>query len=142
MRVRNRLNRRMVVLTLLGEKINQMAVVCKQPIFAPHLAHEGMSVRQRGLALRGLADMGDNVFRLDLIGAHQVGNGRVGAGFVVVNKRTPLPSKKPIPKPSAWWSVMPPRRRKPSKENMMSVGVLQFMPSSWHMVLTFILGYL
>ena len=30
--------------------------------------------------------MGDNVFRLDLIGAHQVGNGRVGAGFVVVKQ--------------------------------------------------------
>ena len=36
----------MVVLALLGVKINQMAVVGKQPIFAPHLAHEGMSVRQ------------------------------------------------------------------------------------------------
>ena len=84
--------------------------------------------------------MGDNVFRFDLVGAHQVGNGRVGAGLVVVKQAHAFAFKKPIPKPSAWWSVMPPRRRKPSKENMMSVGVLQFMPSSWHMALTFIFG--
>ena len=30
--------------------------------------------------------MGDNVFRFDLVGAHQVGNGRVGAGLVVVKQ--------------------------------------------------------
>ena len=30
--------------------------------------------------------MGDNVFRFDLIGAHQVSNGRVGTGLVVVKQ--------------------------------------------------------
>lgn len=30
--------------------------------------------------------MGDNVFRFDLVGAYQVGNGRVGTGFVVVKQ--------------------------------------------------------
>ena len=30
--------------------------------------------------------MGDNVFRFDLVGAHQVGNWRVGTGLVVVKQ--------------------------------------------------------
>ena len=30
--------------------------------------------------------MGDNVFGFDLIGAHQVSNGRVGAGLVVMKQ--------------------------------------------------------
>ena len=46
--------------------------------------------------------------------------------------RTPRPSKKAIPKPSEWQSVRPARRRKPSKEKTISVGVLQFIPSNWH----------
>ena len=31
------------------------------------------------------------------------------------------------------WSVRPPRCAKPAKEKVTSVGVLQFIPSSWHM---------
>src|SRR5687767_2821435 len=38
-----------------------------------------------------------------------------------------------MPQPSAWWSVRPPRCAKPVKLNVTSVGVLQFIPSSWHM---------
>jgi hypothetical protein len=38
-----------------------------------------------------------------------------------------------MPQPSAWWSVRPPRWAKPVKLNVTSVGVLQFIPSSWHM---------
>ncbi|EEG32648.1 hypothetical protein NEIFLAOT_02354 [Neisseria flavescens NRL30031/H210] len=37
---------RVVKLALLGEKINQMAVVCKQPIFAPYFAHKRVGVNQ------------------------------------------------------------------------------------------------
>src|SRR5450759_5333827 len=48
------------------------------------------------------------------------------------NRRTPLPSKKAMPQPSAWTSVSPPRFWNPVKEKQMSVGVLQFMPNSWH----------
>jgi hypothetical protein len=29
---------------------------------------------------------------------------------------------------------MPPRLAKPEKEKVMSVGVLQFIPNSWHML--------
>ena len=35
--------------------------------------------------------------------------------------------------PSAWWSVRPPRCAKPVKLKVTSVGVLQFIPSNWHM---------
>ncbi len=38
--------------------------------------------------------MGDNVFRFDLIGAYQIGNGRVGAGFVVVKQAHTFAFKK------------------------------------------------
>jgi hypothetical protein len=46
------------------------------------------------------------------------------------NSRTPEPSKKAIPNPSLCSSA---RVQKPVKLNTMSVGVLAFMPSSWHM---------
>jgi hypothetical protein len=35
--------------------------------------------------------------------------------------------------PSRCLSVRPPRACKPVKEKQISVGVLQFMPSNWHM---------
>jgi hypothetical protein len=54
------------------------------------------------------------------------------------NTRTPRPSKKAIPQPSPWISVSPPRAWKPAKEKQMSVGVLQFIPKSWHMILILI----
>ena len=76
----------MVILALLGIEINQMSVVREEPVFAPHFAHEGMGVGQRGLSLRGFADVGDDVFGFDLVGANQVGDGGVGAGFVVVKQ--------------------------------------------------------
>ena len=86
--------------------------------------------------------MGDNVFRLDLIGAHQVGNGRVGAGFVVVKQAHAFAFEKADTEAVGMVVGNAATAAEASKENMMSVGVLQFMPSSWHMVLTFILGYL
>src|SRR5205085_612438 len=47
-----------------------------------------------------------------------------------MNTRTPLSSKKPMPKPSLCSSA---RVAKPVKLNITSVGVLAFMPRSWHM---------
>jgi len=38
------------------------------------------------------------------------------------------------PLPSAWTSVPPPRFWNPVKEKQMSVGMLQFIPNSWHTV--------
>ena len=38
--------------------------------------------------------MGDNVFRFDLVGAYQVGNGRVGTGLVVVKQAHAFAFKK------------------------------------------------
>jgi hypothetical protein len=55
--------------------------------------------------------------------------------------RTPRPSKKAIPQPSPCTSVRPPRAWKPAKEKQMSVGVLQFIPSSWHMIVIFASRY-
>jgi hypothetical protein len=46
-------------------------------------------------------------------------------------QRTPAPSKKAMPKPSLCSSA---RVEKPVKLNTMSVGVLPFIPSSWHIV--------
>src|SRR4051812_26133338 len=43
--------------------------------------------------------------------------------------RTPAPSKKAMPNPSLCSSA---RRAKPVKLNTRSVGVLAFMPRSWH----------
>jgi hypothetical protein len=40
-----------------------------------------------------------------------------------------------MPQPSVWWSVRPPRWANPVKLKVTSVGVLQFIPSSWHMAL-------
>src|SRR5689334_4217548 len=54
-------------------------------------------------------------------------------GLASKKVRQPFPSKKAIPQPSRWSSVFPPRAEKPSKEKQMSVGTLQFIPSSWHM---------
>jgi hypothetical protein len=41
-----------------------------------------------------------------------------------------------MPQPSLWWSVLPARCEKPLKLKLISVGVLQFIPSSWHMAKT------
>src|SRR5690606_18885562 len=38
-----------------------------------------------------------------------------------------------MPQPSVWSAVRPARWAKPVKLNVTSVGVLAFMPSSWHM---------
>src|SRR3569832_238142 len=55
------------------------------------------------------------------------------AGWWSTKCRSPAPSKKAMPQPAAWWAVLPPRCAKPLKLNVTSVGVLQFIPRSWHM---------
>ena len=57
----------------------QVAVVRKHPVAAPQLAHEGVGVLQRHAALRGLADVGDDVVAADRVALDQVGHRRVGA---------------------------------------------------------------
>ena len=57
--------------------------------------------------------------------------GEVVAGAASMKCRRPRPSKKAMPKPSLCSTA---RVAKPVKLNTRSVGVLAFMPSSWHMV--------
>jgi hypothetical protein len=64
-------------------EILQVAVVGEHPVAAPHLAHEGMAVFQRHLALRGLADVGDDVQRFDRIALDQFGDRRGDGGLVI-----------------------------------------------------------
>jgi hypothetical protein len=66
-----------------GLEFLQVAVVGEDPVAAPHLAHERMAVFKRHLALRGLADMGDHVDRLDRIALDQFGDRRGDGRFVV-----------------------------------------------------------
>ena len=55
-------------------------------------------------------------------------------GRCLLRRQRPLPSKKATPHPSAWWSVSPPRLKNPEKLNRASVGLEQFRPSNWHML--------
>ena len=64
----------------------QVAVVGEHPVMPPHFAHEGVGVGQGGAAAGGFADVGDDVFRFDLIGLDQVGHRGLRAGFVVVEQ--------------------------------------------------------
>ena len=52
-----------------------------------------MGIGQRGLPLRGFTDVGNDVFRFNLIGANQVGNRRIGAGLVIVEQAYTFPFK-------------------------------------------------
>ena len=52
-----------------------------------------MGIGQRGLPLRGFTDVGNNVFRFNLIGTNQVGNRRIGAGLVIVEQAYTFPFK-------------------------------------------------
>ena len=70
-----------------------MPVMRKEPIFAPHFAHKRMGIGQRSLPLRGFTDVGDDVFRFNLIGANQVGNRRICAGLIIVKQSYTFPFK-------------------------------------------------
>jgi hypothetical protein len=113
-----------------GPEILQVAVVGEHPVAAPQLAHEGMAVFQRDLALRGLADVGDDVQGLDRVLLDQFGDRLAMAAWWSTKWRTPAPSKKAMPQPSWWVSVRPPRWANPVKLKTMSVGTLQFMASN------------
>ncbi|MNT64511.1 hypothetical protein D3C72_2024180 [compost metagenome] len=58
----------------------------EDPVPAPELAHERMAVFQQHCALRRLADMGNDVLRLDRITLDQLGHRR-GAGRLVVDEQ-------------------------------------------------------
>jgi hypothetical protein len=64
-------------------EVLQVAVVGEDPVAAPQFAHEGMAVLERHLALRGLADVGDDVGGLDRIALDQFGDRRIDGGLVV-----------------------------------------------------------
>ena len=66
-----------------GAELLQVAVVRKHPVVAPEFAHERVAVFQAHHALRGLADVGDDVFAADRVFANQLGDGRVDGAFVV-----------------------------------------------------------
>ncbi|MNT60158.1 hypothetical protein D3C72_1977170 [compost metagenome] len=68
-----------------GEAL-QVAVMGKDPVAAPQLAHEGVAVLQQHGALRGLADMRDDVLGLDRVALDQVRHRR-GAGGLVVDEQ-------------------------------------------------------
>ena len=68
-----------------GMEFLQVAIMGKHPVAAPQFAHEGVAVFQRHPALRGLADMRDDIARLDRIAFDQLGHRR-GDGRLVVDE--------------------------------------------------------
>ena len=64
-------------------EVLQVAVVGEHPVAAPQLAHEGVAVLQVHRALRGLADVGDDVAALDRVAADQLGHRRLAGRLVV-----------------------------------------------------------
>jgi hypothetical protein len=89
-----------------------------------------VGVLQRDPALGRLADVRDDVAAADRVALTISATGELLALCVVDEAAHARPSKKAMPKPSLCSSA---RVAKPVKLNTMSVGVLQFMPSSWHM---------
>jgi hypothetical protein len=61
----------------------QVAVVREHPVAAPQLAHEGVRVLQRHPALRGLADVGDDVVAADRVALDHLGHRRLPCALVV-----------------------------------------------------------
>ena len=55
-------------------EVFQITVVRKHPVAAPQLTHERVGVLQRHAALRGFADVGDDVAALDREVLHQLGH--------------------------------------------------------------------
>ncbi|MPN06497.1 hypothetical protein SDC9_153753 [bioreactor metagenome] len=66
-----------------GVEFLQIAVVGKHPVAAPEFAHEGVAVLQAHHALRGLANVRDDVLAADGIFADQLGHRRVDGAFVI-----------------------------------------------------------
>ena len=64
-------------------KVFEVAVVGKHPVAAPQLTHERVAVFQRHHALRGLADVGDDVAAFDRVVTDQRGYWRIAGGLVV-----------------------------------------------------------
>ena len=73
---------RMEVGMQFGSEALEISVVGKDPVAAPQFTHEGVAVLQAYRALRGLADVGDDVAALDRLLAYQLGDGRVDGALV------------------------------------------------------------
>ncbi len=77
---------RMVIVGLLGIKMNEMAVVGKEGILWGDLRDKRMGIGERGVGLGGFRDVGNKVLRFNLIGRKEVGKGRMGGGVVMVEE--------------------------------------------------------
>ena len=64
-------------------EVVEVAVVGKYPVAAPQLAHKGVAVFKRDPALRGLADVRDDVAAFDWVAADELGLWRLAGGLVV-----------------------------------------------------------
>jgi hypothetical protein len=64
-------------------EVLQVAVVREDPVAAPQLAHEGVRVLERDAALRGLADVRDDVVAADRVALDQLGDGRRARAVLV-----------------------------------------------------------
>ena len=53
----------------------------------------------------------------------------------------PSLSKKAMPQPSAWWSVLPPRCENPEKLSVRLAGRWLFIPRSWHILFSVTVRY-
>ena len=131
---------RVVKLFPAQEKINQMAVVCKQPIFAPISRMKGWVFANEVWPCEALRIWAITFSGFDLVGTHQVGNRRVGAGFVVMKQAHAFAFEKADTEAVCMVVGNAAATAEAFKRKHDVCGVLQFMPSSWHMALTFIFG--
>lgn len=71
-----------------------MPVMGKQPVFPPHFTHKGVRIGKLHATLRSTANMGNNIFRFDLIGFYQICHRRMGTGLVIMKQAHPFLLKK------------------------------------------------
>ena len=117
-----------------GSKLLEVAVVGEHPVAAPQFAHKRMAVLERDMALRGLADVGDDVGRLDRIVLDQFGDRR-GDGGLVVDEMAHAGALEKGDAPAIVVGIGAAAAvgETGEAENTMSVGTLQFIARSWHM---------
>ena len=72
-------------------KALEVAVVGKDPVAAPKFALEGMGVLQRDAALRGLADVRDDVAALDRVAPHHLGHRRIARALRIAEDTRAAP---------------------------------------------------
>ena len=77
--------------TFPGDKVIDLAVMGEGPVLTPQLPGKGMGIGQADPADVGLADMADDVLRLDRITLDQLGNGRAVTGLRIMKAAHPAP---------------------------------------------------